>query len=447
MDTTRPPKRISLLVLMLLSAHTAAGKTIYVDDSAGGLNNGTSWAHAHVYLQDALGGAALYDRICVAQGTYRPDLGAGQTPGDIEASFELPIDVYVYGGYAGYGAPDPDARSVSEYETILSGVIGTGTNSKHVVVGDWAAVLDGFTITGGKGGEQRSAGGGLYNLRWNLVVRNCTFTGNSADDGGGLYNAGDNVDVINCKFNSNLAGSHGEGLGGGMTNGGNGVTVSNCTFSGNEASHGGGMYNVFADSLAVTNCAFNNSVFRTPRRAGALFGSTGSSSPSGTPGPFERATPRITSSVPESSHSNHGAHGDDPRGYAGGATRRSLTQHTMAAGRQNPLVHRYFRDDHPAVIQLIHLAVKEAGDALVGICGELAGQPNAVPMLLDAGVRLLSVAPPLVPVIKEASPVSKASPLHPTRAPTQRPEPAMLASITLRSRTTASTPNSPNKPR
>jgi len=79
-----------------------------------------------------------------------------------------------------------------------------------------------------------------------------------------------------------------------------------------------------------------------------------------------------------------------------------LTQHTMAAGRQNPLVHRYFRDDHPAVVRLIHLAVKEAGDAVVGICGERAGQPNVVPMLLDAGVRLLSVAPPLVPLIKEA---------------------------------------------
>lgn len=79
-----------------------------------------------------------------------------------------------------------------------------------------------------------------------------------------------------------------------------------------------------------------------------------------------------------------------------------LTQHTMAAGRQNPLVYRYFREDHPAVIRLIQFAVEEAGDAVVGICGELAGQPNAVPMLLDAGVRILSVAPPLVQVIKEA---------------------------------------------
>lgn len=79
-----------------------------------------------------------------------------------------------------------------------------------------------------------------------------------------------------------------------------------------------------------------------------------------------------------------------------------LTQYTMAAGRQNPLVHRYFQDDHPAVLRLIRLAAAEAGDALVAVCGELAGRPDAVPTLLKAGVRLLSVAPPLVPMIKES---------------------------------------------
>jgi phosphotransferase system enzyme I (PtsI) len=79
-----------------------------------------------------------------------------------------------------------------------------------------------------------------------------------------------------------------------------------------------------------------------------------------------------------------------------------LTQYTMAAGRQNPLVHRYFRADHPAVLRLIRLAVREAGEVPVAVCGELAGQPKAVSALLDAGVQLLSVAPPLVPAIKEA---------------------------------------------
>jgi phosphoenolpyruvate-protein kinase (PTS system EI component) len=92
----------------------------------------------------------------------------------------------------------------------------------------------------------------------------------------------------------------------------------------------------------------------------------------------------------------------------------------MAAGRQNPLVREYFREDDPAVLRLIRIAVKEADDVLVGVCGELAGQPDAVPPLLDAGIRLLSVAPPLVPVIKESvrriSVGSDVSPTEPKRA-------------------------------
>jgi phosphoenolpyruvate-protein kinase (PTS system EI component) len=38
----------------------------------------------------------------------------------------------------------------------------------------------------------------------------------------------------------------------------------------------------------------------------------------------------------------------------------------------------------------------------VGVCGELASDPAAVPVLLGLGVRELSVAPPLVPRVKEA---------------------------------------------
>jgi len=79
-----------------------------------------------------------------------------------------------------------------------------------------------------------------------------------------------------------------------------------------------------------------------------------------------------------------------------------LTQYVLAAGRENPLVNRYFREDHPAVIRLLQIVCSEAGDKLVAICGELAGRVEAVPVLLHAGIRLLSVAPPLVPTIKEA---------------------------------------------
>ncbi len=79
-----------------------------------------------------------------------------------------------------------------------------------------------------------------------------------------------------------------------------------------------------------------------------------------------------------------------------------LTQYTMAAGRQNHLVHRYFKDNHPAVFRLIQIAGAEAGEATLGICGELAGRPDAVGALLSNGINLLSVAPPLIPTIKDA---------------------------------------------
>lgn len=79
-----------------------------------------------------------------------------------------------------------------------------------------------------------------------------------------------------------------------------------------------------------------------------------------------------------------------------------LTQYTMAAGRENPLVNEYFLEDHPAVLRLVRIIVEEAGQVPVAVCGELARQFNAIPALLKLGIRTLSVAPPLVPSVKEA---------------------------------------------
>lgn len=79
-----------------------------------------------------------------------------------------------------------------------------------------------------------------------------------------------------------------------------------------------------------------------------------------------------------------------------------LTQYTMAAGRDNPLVAHYFQDDHPAVLRLLRMVCRESGDKPVFVCGELAGRLEAVEALLQAGVRMLSVAPPLIPSVKQA---------------------------------------------
>jgi phosphoenolpyruvate-protein phosphotransferase len=79
-----------------------------------------------------------------------------------------------------------------------------------------------------------------------------------------------------------------------------------------------------------------------------------------------------------------------------------LTQYTMAAGRENPLVYHYFQDDHPAVIKLLRIIQKKAGGIPVGLCGVLASRREAVPLLLNAGIRMLSIPPPLIPSVKEA---------------------------------------------
>jgi phosphotransferase system enzyme I (PtsI) len=79
-----------------------------------------------------------------------------------------------------------------------------------------------------------------------------------------------------------------------------------------------------------------------------------------------------------------------------------LTQYTMAAGREDPLVSDYFRDDHPAVLRLVRLVADAVGDTPLALCGELAGRVDVLPLLLAAGIRSLSVAPPLVPTVKGA---------------------------------------------
>jgi phosphotransferase system enzyme I (PtsI) len=79
-----------------------------------------------------------------------------------------------------------------------------------------------------------------------------------------------------------------------------------------------------------------------------------------------------------------------------------LTQYTMAAGREDPLVSDYFRDDHPAVRRLLRLVSEAAGDTPLTLCGELAGRVDMLPFLLATGIRTFSVASPLVATVKEA---------------------------------------------
>jgi predicted outer membrane repeat protein len=269
---------------------------IFVDIDAAGANNGASWENAYKFLQDALidANSALKPvEIWVAEGIYTPDSNSADPngSGDRNSTFQLIDGVTLKGGYAGFGQPNPNARDIELYETILSGDLDgndvevndpcdllteptRAENSYHVVTGsgtDETAVLDGFTITCGSA-EYRSRlelfnadnailipppiygpenwGGGLYNLRGSPTVSSCTFTKNTAYSGGAIYNLYNSSPMLNqCTFSENIA-----GYGGGLYNSQDNSILTNCTFNGNVAIGSGGGILSHGPILTLTDC-------------------------------------------------------------------------------------------------------------------------------------------------------------------------------------------------
>lgn len=79
-----------------------------------------------------------------------------------------------------------------------------------------------------------------------------------------------------------------------------------------------------------------------------------------------------------------------------------LTQYTLAMDRDHPRLASQADSFHPAVLRLIDTTVKaaHAHGKWVGVCGALASEALAVPVLIGLGVDELSVSVPLIPTIK-----------------------------------------------
>jgi phosphotransferase system enzyme I (PtsI) len=79
-----------------------------------------------------------------------------------------------------------------------------------------------------------------------------------------------------------------------------------------------------------------------------------------------------------------------------------LIQYSLAVDRMNEKIAHLYEPTHPAIVRLIKAAVDAAHqhNIPISVCGEMAGDPVLVPLLIGLGVDELSAAPPLVPAIK-----------------------------------------------
>ena len=247
-------KIISVLIC-LLSVIPCMGATIYVDDDAP-----NDPCHGNPDYSDPLeDGSAEHPFDAIQEGIDKA-LDGYSNDGD--------IIVVSPGTYTGVGNRDIvfDGKAITVRSTdpndpiIVTATIidceNSGRGFLFLSGEDANSIVDGFTITNGKG----DLGGGMWIENSSPTVKNCVFSGNSAIYvGGGIYCYQSSPTVKNCVFTTNIC----KNGGGGIYNWTNSSpTVSDCTFINNSAytttgvCSGGGIHNRSDSSPTITNCKF-----------------------------------------------------------------------------------------------------------------------------------------------------------------------------------------------
>ncbi len=79
-----------------------------------------------------------------------------------------------------------------------------------------------------------------------------------------------------------------------------------------------------------------------------------------------------------------------------------LIQYLLAVDRGNEIVSNLYQEFHPAVVRTLKFIIDDSNntDTPVSICGEMAADPLAIPLLVGLGLQILSVSASAVPLIK-----------------------------------------------
>ncbi len=268
---------------------SANAQIVYVDQSATGTGDGSSWANAVTDLQAGIDLAAAAATpaspvlVWVKADTYYPTAGTDRT-----ISFIMKNDVQIYGGFMGNEVNLID-RDWIKNETILSGDIGTknvNTDNSQVVIHnsnapstplELSAVLDGFIVEDGYMDDASLTGGaGMRNNNSSPTIRNCIFRNNvNAQLANGLTRGGailavteSNPLIQSCIFYDNSARSGGAIAFRSTTYHNVESKVINCLFYDNTSHYLGGA--IYVENHRVS--FYNNTITRNINTGSQGFG-------------------------------------------------------------------------------------------------------------------------------------------------------------------------------
>lgn len=191
----------------------------------------------------------------------------------VTATIAVSTDVLILGFNPDLLTVDRDGSgpifNVTGTSVVIAGLEltgGTASAIQHTGAGT-TLTLDTVRIAG----NTANNGGGVSSVFGTLIVRDSTFSNNTATgSGGGIYHEGTQLTVTGSTFNGNVSQESGD-FGGGGIYAEDATTITNSTFSGNSSAYGGGAVNV--TTFGAMQVVIRNSTFtgNTAVYGGGLF--------------------------------------------------------------------------------------------------------------------------------------------------------------------------------